>query len=325
MPAMFLLHSDIFWWDLALLILLSFTLCGALACCTWTKRQKKGWKRKGIVQLLGTLSFLCFLVLIYGSFIEPRIIVTTTTSISLPTKEPLKIVLLSDMHVGPYKGEWIIEEAVRRANLELPDLVLIAGDFIAGDTADLGMLAPLSGLRTTLGTYAVLGNHDIGKSSTLFGRKKTFKNRSEELRSVLESINVTVLENQNSILSFGDDTIAIAGIKDLWLEEEDLEKAFEGITDDMVTILLSHNPSIIWDNLASKAHLIVSGHTHGGQIRLPITGPVPTLPTDLGQQYDHGIFSVDEDTTLAITRGIGESGPRARLLAWPEVMLLKTQ
>ena len=80
-------------------------------------------------------------------------------------------------------------------------------------------------------------------------------------------------------------------------------------------IMLAHDPSVILENHARYPHLIVSGHTHGGQIRLPFIGPIGRLPTQLGRKYDQGLFAVDKDTTLAITRGVGESGARARLFA----------
>ena len=107
--------------------------------------------------------------------------------------------------------------------------------------------------------------------------------------------------------------------------EDNIGAALDGIADDLPIILLSHNPSVINQNDSLQADLIVSGHTHGGQIRLPGIGPLGGVPTDIDQKYDQGTFAINNHTTLAITRGLGESSPRARLFAWPEILLLETK
>jgi len=322
---MFLLHPSIFPWDFTILLLLTFSLSGAIACLVWVRRNHKKRIRKIFVGLLGFLGFLGFITVVYGSFIEPRLLIINRYSTSLPLRQPLKIAVISDLHVGPYKEKKYIERVVRETNKLLPDLVLLPGDFIQTYTADTSDLSPLADLRTSLGAFAVLGNHDFGLYRSFFGKRVEKQDRSEDVAHALEEMGITLLRNENILIPLDGGDIAIAGVEDLWTGKTDIAAALAEIPENAIIILLSHNPSIIEDPLSTGTHLIVSGHTHGGQIRLPFIGPIPTLPTTLGQVVDDGLFPVDEDTTLAITRGVGESGPRARLFAWPEIMVIETE
>lgn len=313
-----------FHWDMQVLLLLSGSAAITYLCHHHIKRSKRIRGRLPLA-LLKLLSILLFLIVAYGSFIEPRMLSVTKASIDLPLRHPLRIVVISDMHVGPYKRPEFFMRMVERINGLLPDIVLIAGDFTLENnirSRELAQLKPLASLRPTIGTYAVLGNHDHDVHRRLFNLPYEPQDNSEYLATYLESLNVHILENKHAIVSVGSEKIAIAGIDDIVAKRADLDAALQDIDASMPTMLIAHNPDIILDTLSAKAHLIVAGHTHGGQIRLPFIGALPVLPTRIGTKYSQGIFKLDEDSTLAITRGVGESGPRARLLAWPEIMLL---
>ncbi len=322
---MFLLHSDIFFWDFLILLLLVFSLCGAICCAIWIKRHPQYTIQKLCVGFLGFIASLSFLLVVYGSFIEPHIIVVTEKSIHHPLSPPLKVAVISDIHVGPYKGKEFVRRIVERTNALIPDIVLLPGDFIFLHNTDLSELEPLKGLRTGIGVFAVLGNHDVGKYETLMGMRYSGVDSSESITKKLEELGVSVLRNTSEIFTTTTGQIALAGIDDLWTGNADLPSAFNNIEPNAFTILLSHNPSVIDDPRSANAHLIISGHTHGGQIRLPTIGPISDLPTSLGREYDQGLFEIDEDTDLVITRGVGESSARARLFAWPEILLLRIE
>lgn len=320
---MFLLRSDIFFWDLAILLAQAFSLCGGVVCVIWIRRHAKKPLRNILVGMLGFISFLGCGLVTYGSFIEPQLITVTEKTIHHPLGASLKIAVISDMHVGPYKGKQFIERVVRRTNALLPDIVLLPGDFIFTHNADLSDLEPLQDLRTTVGVYAVLGNHDVGQYATISGKRYTGVDRGDRIAATLESLGITVLRNASETITLSDGRVHIAGVDDIWTGHDDTTAALGEVDPSAYSILLSHNPSIIDDSQSLQANLIVSGHTHGGQIRLPFIGPITTLPTSLGSQYDQGIFDIDDDTTLAITRGVGESSARSRLFAIPEILLLK--
>lgn len=320
---MFLFHPSIFLWDLAILLLISWGLCVAITCYIWWKRNlKKHMLKKTFVGIIGFLGFLGFLITSYGSFVEPRLITVSEYDVRLPIRASLKIAVLSDLHVGPYKGKQFLERVVERTNDLLPDLVLLVGDFIFDPDTDLSAFSPLKDLHPSIGTYAVLGNHDQGQYQSIFGKRIMRPDLGDNVTTALSDIGIHVLRNENTTVPIVDESIVLAGIDDIWTAHANLDAAFADIPPRTSLILLVHNPSIV-DNLQSRAaHLIAAGHTHGGQIRFPFIGPLPPLPTTLGPAFDQGIFSIDADTTLAITRGIAETNARARLFAPPEIMLL---
>ena len=112
----------------------------------------------------------------------------------------------------------------------------------------------------------------------------------------------------------------MAGIDDIWFGGSS-KAALDGLTDEDMVILLAHNPDAVLFSETKVADLILSGHTHGGQIRLPLVGSLAHIPTVLGNTYDKGLFSL-KDQWLFITSGVGEIGPRARLFNPPEIVLL---
>ncbi len=322
---MFLLEPDIFVWDLAILLLISGGLMLFFLSRLWIKRNPLPCIGKLLVGLLGIVGLLGSLLTIYGSFIEPQILVTTRATVSFPFSQPLRIAVISDLHVGPYTGKAFIQRVVDRVNNTLPDMVLIAGDFLFTPESSQEGLDPLSELRAPLGVFAVMGNHDMGRYQTLTGKKKVLEDKTDELSALLTRERIIVLQNQSQLITLPQGTIAIAGVDDLWSDKADLGATLKGIPDDVPVILLTHNPDIILDPRSHRASLIVAGHTHGGQFRLPFIGAIAPIPTRTGKKYDQGVFLIDKKTTLAITRGIGETLARARLFAWPEVMVLETQ
>ena len=302
---------------------MTFSLCGGIACITWTKKHPEKSFQRVIIGFLGFLGFLVFLVITYASFIEPQIIVVTKVTVTHPQAQPLKIAVVSDPHVGPYKGDVFLQRVVKRINSLLPDLVLMPGDFVFTRSADPKTLSPLANINAPLGTFAVLGNHDVGQYQSPTGKRYSGKDRGENIAQTLEGYSVTVLRNEHVLLPLPNAKIAVAGIDDLWTGHHDLPGSISGIPPNTYTILLSHNPSVIDVPESSAAHLVVSGHTHGGQLRILGIGPLSQLPTSLGKQFDQGIFPLEDGKTLAITRGIGESGARSRLFAWPEILIVE--
>ncbi|MDD5054741.1 MAG: metallophosphoesterase [Candidatus Peribacteraceae bacterium] len=312
--------------DIIILSVLAFGCGISVAARVWLRKnpRRRLAARLG-VRAVGWTCFLGVLLSMYGSFIEPRIITVTTADIPFPLEHPVKIVVISDLHVGPYKGRTFVERLVSRTNALLPDIIVLDGDFVLSSevtNAELTALAPLKNLRPTVGTFAVLGNQDHGISRSLLPKKRPSSDRADLVMETLQSFGITVLKNTNTTVNLGTETLTITGIDDPWAGKADIVGAFDGIAPGTPTILLAHNPDVVLDPLASQAQLIVSGHTHGGQIRLPWYGALSTLPIHIPQRFDQGIFTLQSGSTLAITRGVGESGPRVRLSAPPEVMML---
>lgn len=240
----------------------------------------------------------------YGSFIEPHLLVVREERINISDEQSkLNLVAISDLHLGRYRHEAWVRRLVAEINKLEPDAVVILGDIVDGDAGN-EHLSPLADIESTHGTFAVLGNTDYQQGAV-------------DVRHAVERYQVEVLTNE--WVRLGEGGPALVGLDDLWYGRPDWNRAFDGIPKEVPKILAVHNP-----NAASRAEyrgvdLMLAGHTHGGQIRLPGLGPVPPLPTTIGKRYDQGLFTWGA-MQLYITSGAGESGVRARLFNPPEIV-----
>ncbi|MFH1253305.1 MAG: metallophosphoesterase [Candidatus Uhrbacteria bacterium] len=299
------------WWFFEGLIWLFLIITGAFLVEIFFSR---GWKKiKKQRRLLLVALFLVFLwgVVFYGSYIEPKILTVKNETLEIFNKPnfSLKAAVLSDFHVGPYKRAAWIKEVVAKTNAQKPDLVFLLGDYIMGVEGKTEDLMALSELQAPLGVFAVLGNHDYQNG------------RAGEVEAALKNFGITVLHNSSTEVTLPDASILyLAGVGDLWYDG-DLEKTLNNLSSSQQVILLAHNPDAILDPAVKVTDLILSGHTHGGQIRLPFVGPL-FVSASLGRYFDEGVFSVNS-VLLFITSGVGEMGPRARLLNPPEVVIFQ--
>lgn len=276
------------------------------------------------LRLFALSSALFSLLLFYARFIEPFWIAVTRHRVAFPVAG-LRIAVIGDFHVGPHKRDRFVHKAAQRVNGLKPDLVLLVGDFLYDEHADVEHLEPLRHLHARLGVFAVTGNHDSG-SHHVPGNKHYVgpRDRTGDLDTFLGSLGIRFLRNASVTVGHGDEAIVIAGVDDLWMESSDLRKSLAGVKKGDACLLLSHQPDVILDPASHRADLIVSGHTHGGQMRLPWVGSLSHTPQRLNKNFDRGIFSVGKGTTLAITHGIGETFVPLRFLTRPEIMVLET-
>lgn len=281
---------------------------------------------------LVTLAILAFVVIFYGSFIEPRLIVVREQSIYLGNSTagmnnanlvPLRAVLISDIHVGPFKKIDFVEKVVLKINELKPDIIFMTGDFVFDKQLHTEFLTPFKNLKAPLGIYAVLGNHDYGRSHDL--PEETDEVRAKSVRNALESLGIKMLVNDGEKIQTPEGKyFYVLGVDELWTGRADVKQSirtFPSLEPPRPNILLCHNPDFILETENLGINLMLSGHTHGGQIRLPLIGPVPPLPDKLGRKYDRGLFTFDK-TQLFITSGLGEIDARARLFNPPEIVLL---
>ena len=220
-----------------------------------------------------------------------------------------RILHISDLHAGPFLTRADLDRRLAGARRVERDLVAFTGDLAdkvpgrAEEAADV-----LSGLRAPDGVVAVLGNHDIW-----VGEK--------HVRAALAERGVRVLVNENVALGRDGARVYVAGINDAsYTGRDNLPAALAGIPEGAVVILLSHAPSVIRKAEARRAALVLSGHTHGGQIILPWIGP-PHVPSRLGRRFALGLHRV-EGQWLFISRGLGEVFPPLRINCPPEIALI---
>lgn len=271
------------------------------------KRQRE--RRGNGPGLLGAVAALVWVVVTYGSFIEPRLLtVREYEAVMGDGDRTFTVALVSDTHLGQYRhGEWL-ETVVARVNSLGPDVVALAGDIVSTPKG-IEELGALLKLKPRLGAYAVLGNWD-------------YRAGAVDVRRKIESYGIEVLTNESAPIDFAGGRVRLAGLDDVRFGEPDLGAAMRDAGDADLTVLLVHNPDAAPLAEAHGVDLVLAAHTHAGQVRLPGIGPVPELPTRLGRHYDKGFFPIGP-TTLFITPGAGESGARARLFNPPEISLIR--
>ncbi len=252
---------------------------------------------------------------VYAFLVEPRWIEVTRTRIhirDLPDEfEGLRIALLTDLHAGEGTPMSVIRRACRLTMKQRPDLIAITGDLIADDAHGFDdVLAAIDGLRAPLGVYAVPGNHDHAVG---IGRWR---------RDVGGHHTIQELTNRSVVRRIGNARICIAGVDDLSCGNPSLNSLPPPNGRDL-TVLLAHVPDQA--EQARRAYdqvdLVLSGHTHGGQIRLPFIGALRN-PSAHGTLYEEGLRRRPW-TQVYVSRGVGTIHLPARFLCRPEVALLE--
>ncbi len=221
-----------------------------------------------------------------------------------PALEGLRVVQLSDFHLHPYTQIDFVRQAVEMANALHPDLIVLTGDYVTRKAESIFELAPvLATLNAKYGIFTVLGNHDLWTDVGL-------------IRTAFKEAELPILHNEGISLGIGSETLYLAGVDDGWSGQPDLQAALAKRPANAPTILLAHEPDLA-DTFAldGRVSLQLSGHTHGGQVRLPGIG-APILP-ELGKKYDQGLFNVN-DMWLYTNRGIGMTVP-VRINCPPEI------
>jgi len=234
--------------------------------------------------------------------------------VAWPYARPLRVVLVSDLHVGaPYHGLARLPSTVDRINATDPDVICIAGDVVTLGVVGGRFTPPeaiareLRRLQAPGGVYAVLGNHD-----RLFNAPR--------VRDALESAGIRVLEDTAMLTSTPSGQVWLAGVSDFWTGPHDLRRALGAVSDSGTPVLLlTHNPDI-FPRIPSRVTLTLAGHTHGGQVRLPLIGS-PVVPSAYGQRYARGLV-VTRGRHLFVSTGIGTSDLPIRLGVPPTIFVL---
>jgi len=268
--------------------------------------------------LLGLLGLTAVTLLVYAGWIEPDSLRVSqyTVSQTAPLLKGLRIAVISDLHGGaPYIDTAKIDRVVAMTNAAKPDLVLLTGDFVI--TGVFGghhmpietIVAHLSGLRAPLGVYVVLGNHDRWENP-------------EHIGNTFWRAGIPDLDNAYAILPAPRQEITLVGIGD---------RSSGGARPNRVlpqvhgtALCFTHSPDI-FPRLPAKCALAIAGHTHGGQVRLPLLGrPAMFEASRFGEKYAAGVIRED-GKTLFVRTGIGTSWLPLRFRVPPEISLLTVE
>jgi len=225
----------------------------------------------------------------------------------LPAKlDGLRVVHLSDLHYGPLVNPQHLERAVKAANDLRPDLIALTGDYISQDRMYAAPCAEVVGkLRARHGVYAVLGNHDHWTDARL-------------IADLFRAEGIQVLINEGSRMDLRGESFWLAGVDDTMVGLEDLPLALAGAQHNEFKLLLAHNPTILRRAARVSVDLVLSGHTHGGQVtwrseRSRSGRPRRRMLRGLGRRGN---------TQIYVTRGLGTVVLPIRYGCPPEISVL---
>jgi predicted MPP superfamily phosphohydrolase len=251
-------------------------------------------------------------VFTYGAAIGKERHELVERTIKLPRLSPklagVRIVQLTDIHVGNFMKQAKLEWYVRAVNELNPDIIALTGDFIGSSAHFIPACAvALEKLEARDGVFACLGNHDYWVSP-------------QGVTEALQAAGVAVLRNEARTLSLKGGILNVAGVDDPWRGHADFDRALSMSDPNAPTIMLCHQPDLFPAAVERDIDLTLAGHYHGGQIKLPFLG-MALSPAHLVSEFVEGLY-LRGHSQLYVSRGIGITGPPVRLNALPEITLL---
>ncbi len=223
--------------------------------------------------------------------------------------EGLRLLHVSDIHHGPLMSRGVVAGVIERAAAVPCDAIVLTGDYVHGEDSKRALewvIPALRTLRAPHGVHAVLGNQDHYADAT----------RAKELLSDLGFARI----HTRAAIERDDGRLWIGGTGDLWEDQVAIDRLLAGVPDAEPRIVLAHNPDTADVPWRSRVDLMLSGHTHGGQIHLPLIG-APVLPVE-NKRYVNGLIDTPR-TRLFISKGIGWTVAPVRFNCTPELALLE--
>lgn len=275
-------------------------------------------KKKKILRFILLLIIFLALWILWGN-LTVGVTHYTVESSRLPESfDNYKIAVISDLHNAEFGKDNI--DIVRKVKRQNPDIIAITGDFVDSNRTDIELAVSLARQLVEIAPcYYVMGNHEVW----LF-------ERFEELQQKLLDAGVTVLRNETVEITRNEESIQIAGLDDpdyydtvISFHKSILNTNIKemNLTDDYC-ILLSHRPEVFEVYVANNIDLVLSGHTHGGQFRIPFVGGYYAPNQGKFPKYDAGKFT-ENMTTMIVSRGIGNSIIPVRINNRPEIVVVE--
>lgn len=244
------------------------------------------------MKIIPILLLLILIFLIYNHIQISKIYINRTILNSPKLNKELRLTQISDYHNNYRIDENQLLDEIKSFN---PHIILLTGDIIDSKTKDVNPVVNLIERIKAINPriYFVRGNHEIGCKY------------EDEFISKLKGIGITILDNENQLIDIDGEKINICGVG-FYINRRDYGKALEGIDEKNFTLMLSHSPNRPIVYSTGLEDLILSGHTHGGQVRLPIIGAIVVPGQGFFPKYHKGLYEL-ENTLLYIDSGLGNS------------------
>jgi uncharacterized protein len=286
------------------------------------KRRRRLSRRGFFLRGISAVGLSGISTAVYAAAIEPKRLVTTSYRLTPPgwNAGRLSVAAIADLHAGgPNMTVEHIRRVVDATNALRPDLVVLLGDYVANHRFVTEHVRPdvwageFARLAAPLGVWAILGNHD-------------WRHDIGAVRRAFDNVDIPCLENRAVLLGEGDDRFWIAGLGDQsahrvgrgkFRREDDLPGTLGQVTTDHPVILLAHEPDI-FVHVPPRVSLTLAGHTHGGQIRIPLLWP-SFVPSRYGARFAYGHI-VETGRHMIVSGGLGTSIVPLRLGIPPEIV-----
>lgn len=273
--------------------------------------------RNAFLQLLAAAGAVSLALAAWAFWLEPASLRLSEYRLEIPhwpnECNGTRVALLADLHVGsPWNGLDKLDQVVAMIRGAKPDLILLAGDFVIHGVRGGTFVPPveiaerLESLDAPLGVFAVLGNHDWWYDAVV-------------TRDALRAHRIVVLEEESRLIEGRSCRFWLAGVGDYWEGGHDVARTLARVPRDAAILAVTHNPDVFPD-VPPRVALTLAGHTHGGQVYLPLIGR-PIVPSKYGERYAIG-HVVEQGRHLFVTPGVGTSIIPVRFLVPPEISLL---
>ena len=278
--------------------------------------MRQPWKKR-IRITLGIIVLLIVSCLVWGVFIEPSRLIVHQETIqidNLPKElSGLRIALIADIHSGgPFIDDNKLRQIVELTNQQNPDLILLLGGYMSPNSWHSRRVEPevtaaaMKNLHAPLGVYAVLGNHDWWYNGG-------------KVRRAFEANGIPVLDDEVAEVKWQNGSFWLVGLADFWTRPQHVSETIAKVPQGAPVIAITHNPDV-FPGLPQSVPLLLTAHTHGGQVNLPLIG-APIVPSRFGRKYTAGhVF--ENGHHMFVTTGIGTSILPVRFRVPPEIVIL---
>ncbi|MBU3091207.1 metallophosphoesterase [Clostridium sp. CF011] len=251
---------------------------------------------------------------VYTTYIERNLLIVKRHNVTINKNgdEKLKVVQITDIHLGEFYNLNKLEKVVQKINGLDADIVVFTGDLIdnASTYNEIDNIAEvLKQIKCKIGKYAIYGNHDYGGGAVRY------------YEEIMNKGGFKVLKNDGTSIVFKDKHIKIFGADDGLMGNHSVDKTMNGINNKSVNLLLLHEPDLVDKYSDYPVDLVLSGHSHGGQVYIPFYGPLKK--NVLSEKYTKGLYKLDNPrgTKIYVNSGLGNTKVPFRLFNMPQISL----